>query len=378
MSDTQMNETQPVTPAPAAPVDETQQKPSKPKRKFNWWIVGGIFAVLIIGAVGATAGYYSGIENRKAVENNNRALAASMQYQLGVTDLQAGRYEFAKQRFEYVIQIDPGFPGVLEKMAELAIIVNATATPTPAPVLTPVPTLDLSGVESLLSQAKQFLVAKDWNSAISALDAIRKQNSSFKTLEVDGLYYLALRYRGIEKINQLGELESGIYDIVLMSRFGPVDKESRDADEWAKYYIYGASSWGIDWLKVVKDIQVVYANFPYMQDQAHMTAMERYRIALSKVGDTLSLKGKWCEAVPYYQQSLQVGSNEQVIVALTKANNKCAALTPSETPTGPVVPVETPIVEPTSADTTTPPTDIPPTAVPPTEVPTVETTPPGG
>ena len=81
-----------------------------------------------------------------------------MQYQLGVTDLQNSRYEFAKQRFEYVIQLDPGFPGVLEKMAEIAIIMNATATPTPAPIATVAPTLDLSGVESLLAQAKQFLV----------------------------------------------------------------------------------------------------------------------------------------------------------------------------------------------------------------------------
>jgi len=260
-------------------------------------------------------------------------VAASMQYQLGLTDLENGNYDFAKQRFEYVIQLDPGFPGVLEKMAEIAIIVNATTTPTTAPEATVAPTLDLSGVESMLAQAKQFLVAQDWTSAITALDAIRKENPDFNTLEVDGLYYLALRNRGIQQIYQLGKLEKGIFDIVLMSRFGPIDKESRDASEWAALYIHGASWYGIDWFKVVKDLEVVYANFPNMQDNSHMTASERYRIALAGVGDALSSTEKWCEAVPYYLQSLQVADNEKVGGAYAKANKKCIELTPTEVPT---------------------------------------------
>ena len=333
MVDDPMNETQPVNPVPDQPDNESTTTIVPRKGGQKWWVIGGIIAVLVITAIGALGGYFSGIANRKATENNNRALAASMQYQLGLTDLQAGRYGFAKQRFEYVIELDPGFPGVLEKMAEIAIVMNATATPTPAPIPTAAPTLDLSGVENLLAQSKQFLVAKDWSGAISALDAIRKGNPSFKTLEVDGLYFLALKYRGIEKIYQLGKLESGIYDITLMTRFGPMDVDSRDASEWATSYIYGTSFWGVDFLRVVKDLEIVYTNFPNLQDQGHVTAFERYRMALAGVGDQLALKEKWCDAVPYYFKSLQVGDNGKVGEAYTKANNKCIALTPTETPT---------------------------------------------
>lgn len=374
MSDKPLNETQPVTPVPEKP-EGVNNGLSKPKKtSLRWWIIGGIVAVLIIGGIGAFAGYSAGISNRLATDKNARALAASMQYQLGVTDLQSGRYDFARQRFEYVIQLDPGFPGVLEKMAELQIIVNATATPTPAPIATPAPTLDLSGVENLLGQAKQFLVAKDWTSAIAALDAIRKQNPSFKTLEVDGLYYLALQNRGIQKINQLGELETGIFDIARMSRFGPISKEARDADEWATYYIYGARFWGVDWLRVIKDLQVVFANFPNMMDQAHMTAFERYRISLAKEGDALAAKEKWCDAAAYYMQSLQVADNGKVGESYTKANNKCIAMTPTETPIVTQAPAETPITEPTTEPTVAPPTIAPPTEAP-TVAPTVGTTP---
>jgi hypothetical protein len=377
MSDNQLSETQPVTPEPVKPENELSEQPYAPKSKLTWWIVGGIVTVLIVGAIGAFAGYYSGIANRQATEKNNKALAASMQYQLGVTDLKNSRYEFAKKRFEYVIQLDPGFPGVLEKMAEISIIMNATATPTPAPIATVAPTLDLSGVESLLAQAKQFLAAKDWNSATAALDAMRKQNASFKTLEVDGLYYLALRNRGIQKINQLGELESGIYDIVLMSRFGPIDKEARDADEWGSYYIYGARFWGVDWLKVIKDLQIVYANNPYMLDQAHITAKDRYRIALAKEGDQLFAKGNFCDAASYYLQSLQVADDGKIGESYTKANNKCLASLPTETPSvtpgGEVTPITEPTIAPTEVTPPVVPTEVP-TAVP-TEVPTITPTP---
>ncbi len=355
MSDNSMNETQPVNPVPVKPDNAIPPMAKPGKKGVKWWLIGGIVGVLLITAFGALGGYYSGIANRQAIAQNNRSLAASMQYQLGLTDMQNGNYDFAKQRFEYVIQLDPGFPGVLEKMAEIAIVMNATAIPTDAPIATAAPTLDLSGVENLLAQSKQFLVAEDWTGAMAALDAIRKENPSFKTLEVDGLYYLALRSRGIQKIYQLGKLESGIFDITLMSRFGPIDKDSRDASEWASLYIHGAAWWGVDWLKVVNDLAIVYTNFPNMLDNGRQTAIERYRIALAGVGDTLAGQSKWCEAVPYYLQSLQVGDNGKVGELYTKANNKCIALTPTETPTLEVLPTDTLVIpDPTESPTVEP------------------------
>ncbi len=65
MSDIQMSETQPITPESVKPENELPAQPSKPKSKLTWWIVGGIVAVLIVGAIGAFGGYYSGIETRK-------------------------------------------------------------------------------------------------------------------------------------------------------------------------------------------------------------------------------------------------------------------------------------------------------------------------
>ena len=362
MNDQNIEHTQPSTPVPS---EETQQvtpptPPSKKKSTLWQWIVGGLLTVIIIGGLGALAGYYSGIEIRKSVENNQRTLAASMQYQMGVADLEAGRYEFAKQRFEYVIQVDPAFPGVLENMAKVNIIMNATATPEVLPTLTPAPTLDLSGVEALMAQAKQFMAAQDWDNALITLDAIRKQNPTFKTLEVDGLYYRLYRSRGIQKIMQKGLLEGGIYDFALTRLFGPLDKEGRDAEEWAVMYIDAARYFGWNWEKAVSALGEIYQFFPGLQDSSHRSVADRYREALYRYADTFLEKEKWCEAVPYYQQSLAMAEEQKVIVNYTKANNKCVASQPTTAPTvdpnatiepvpteETVVPTEEPTIEPT-------------------------------
>jgi outer membrane protein assembly factor BamD (BamD/ComL family) len=313
--------------------------------------------IVIIGGLGALAGYYSGISIRKAVEQNQRTLAASMQYQLGVADLDAGRLDLAKQRFEYVIQLDPSFPGVLENMARLTIIMNATATPTVMPTMTPAPTLDLSGVEALLGQAKQLMAAQDWNNAQTTLDALRKQNPSFKTLEVDGLYYRLYRSRGIQKIMQEGKLEAGIFDFALARQFGPLDKEGRDAEEWAMMYLNAARYFGWEWEKAVVALGDIYQYIPGMRDSSNRTVADRYRESLYRYADTLLEKEKWCQAEPIYLQSLNMANDDKVLVNYTKAKNKCAASQPTAEPTvDPNIPTETPtepVVEPTEAETPT-------------------------
>ena len=336
MSEQNLNEETPVLPDI---LENTQPVVIKPKKKTGLWIAGILLSVIIITALGGLAGYYAGLQNRKATEANNRLLATSLQYQLGVEDLIRGNYDFAKQRFEYVIQLDPSYPGVLEKMAELSIIMNATATPIPAPEVTPVPTLDTSGVEGLLNQAKQFMVGQDYDSVIAALDAMRKENPSFKTLEVDGLYYLALRNRGINKIQKYGKLESGIFDIVLMSRYGPIDKDARDASEWAGYYIYGASFYGIDWGRVIKDLKVVHENYPYLMDQSKVSATFRYWTALYKYGLQLwqaNENKNACLASDYYVAAWALNQNIPAadIRELTRAQKLCTEqqAVPTESP----------------------------------------------
>lgn len=348
MSDQNLDQTQPAAVPPAE--DKKQETPTsgekKPKSRTWQWIVGGILAMIIIGGLGALAGYYAGIENRKAIEQGQRTLAATTQFQLGMADMQAGRYDFAKQRFEYVIQVDPAFPGVLENMAKLTIIMNATATPVVLPTFTPAPTLDLSGVESMLAQAKQFLAAQDFDNTITTLDSIRKQNPTFKTLEVDGMYYRAYRGRGIVFIIQKGELEQGIYNFAMARLFGPTDKEANDAEAIAKMYLNAARYFGWDWEKAVGTLGELYQTYPSMIDSSGRSVADRYREVLFRYGDLLYADDKYCKAVSYYDQSLGMGTDQKDIPEYGKASRKCIESLPTATPTiDPNIPTETPPTE---------------------------------
>ncbi len=360
MSEQNNAETQPSSPVPTQEADNHPAVGPK-RKKSGMWIVWGLLAIILVAGAGGLGGYFAGITDRKAVEKNQREIETSTQFLLGMADMQAGRYTFAKQRFEYVIQLDPSYPGVLENMAKLTIIMNATATPEVMPTFTPAPTMDLSGVEAMLVQTKQLLVASDWNGAIQLLDNLRKENVTFKTLEVDGLYYLALRNRGMQKIVN-GNLEGGIYDFAVMKRFGPQDKDSKDQQEWAVMYLQAARYFGWDWEKAVMYLGEVYQYIPTLMDSSHRTVADRYRESLGKYADVLSGKEKWCDAYPYYDQSLAIGNDNAFAEARTKAYNKCQASLPTATPT----------IDPSSIVTEEPPAPTEETVIP--EEPTAEST----
>ncbi len=71
------------------------------------------------------------------------------QYELGVVDLAAGRYDMARQRFEFVISLNPNFPGAREKLTEAMMAQAIVYTPTPQPTPTIEPTPDLRGEEEI-------------------------------------------------------------------------------------------------------------------------------------------------------------------------------------------------------------------------------------
>ena len=54
------------------------------------------------------------------------------------------------------------------------------------------------------------------------LDTLRRKDPAFHTVEVDGMYYFALRNLGVDLI-QAGNLEGGIYELTLAERFAPLE-----------------------------------------------------------------------------------------------------------------------------------------------------------
>ena len=252
----------------------------------------GLIIILILAIL---AGYGSGISIRKDTQTSVLSQQLGEQFQFALVDMQFGRYANARQRFEFIIANDPGYPGAQQKLTEVLVLINVP-TPTITPSLTPTP--DFTGAEQAFTRAQQLIAAQDWTGAISALDQMRKLDWNYQTSLVDGMYYFALRNYGYSLITQQGNLEGGIYQLTLAERFGPLDRDSNGLREGARYYLIGASFWELDWAQVISYFDQVRA-WGNLWDGT-MTASERYWFAAMRYADQLVGEGQFCDADSYY------------------------------------------------------------------------------
>lgn len=302
--------------------------------------------------------------------NSDVALELQVQFELARMDITEKRYEAARARLEWIIEWNPGFPGVTDLLAEALYQASITATPTLAPTPTPVPptpTPDTRGIEKLYSDAQEALLGGNWTVAIDTLLTLRKRDANYNAVKVDGMLYVALRYRGLDKIKGSGktdvtitkvDLEGGMYDLKLAENFGPLDVDALKYRRWAQWYISGSSFWNVDWQRAVEYFALVSNEAPYLVDINGWPAIERYRYALIKYADQLAGMGDCAGASEQYQKALALGPNLDLEATAVAASSNCSPGQPQETPTTPIV--ETP-------GTGTPTTSQEPTLTPPPE-----------
>ena len=365
MSDPDPKDTQPTLPSAAK--GEITGKISSSKKNIPRWLPVLVFVVLV--AIGLLAGYGSGMGLRYSAQNTQASAQILDQFQLGVQAANAGQYEVAKLHFESVIKMDPNFPGVKAAYADLLMHMQTTPTLTLTPSPTVSPTPDLRSAEDQFKNAQDLIKASDWNGAISKLDSLRKVAPTYHTAEVDGMYYIALRQRGISKIIAEScdniNLEGGIYDLTTAERFGPLDGYADGLRTYARLYITGASFWDQDWVQAQNYFAQVIAGFPNMRDSSCDSATERWRQATIKYADQLAARNDFCGAEEQYNAAFTINSlkNEAIFPTATAVRDQCSGGSSG----GGDTPVETPTPggeTPTPGGETPTPTLEPPTATP--------------
>jgi hypothetical protein len=180
-------------------------------------------------------------------------------------------------------------------------------------------------------------------------------------VEVDGMFYIALRNRGLDKILVDGSLEPGMYDLSLAERFAPLDSSAEGTRTYARLYLTGASYWDVDWSQVTYYFGQIYEILPNLRDGTGMTATERYRQGLLEYGTQLANAEKYCQAQEYFNKALGIADDPQAQPTAQWVADKCwekqnppTAVPPEATPTPTQsVPTEEPTQEPT-VDPTTP------------------------
>jgi len=335
---TELNDTNPV------PV-------TKPSRKTTLWValIGGVLVI-----AGLLLGIYAGIRIRQENELNLIKQTLGDQFNRGLQEMQSGQYDLARQRFEYVLKYDPAYPGAKDKLTEVLVLLSATATVVPSDTPTPdiSPTPDLRGVEELFNQAQQKLAASDWDGTQQTLDSLRQKNPDYKTVQVDGMYYILLRNRGVDKILVQHNLEGGIYDLTLAEHFGPLDNNAAGLRNFSRLYLTGASLWDVDWAQVVYYFQQLTVSLPNLTDSSGYTAGQRYYLALIEYGKVLMSKNKPCDAQIQFDLAWAISPADNFRGIRKDATDQCNASKPP-TPTVPL-PTDTP-----ESSTPEPPTETP-------------------
>jgi tetratricopeptide (TPR) repeat protein len=316
--------------------DGTPLAKGRSRRWWVSWLLWGLLGVLVLGILiiaGSYMGYQQGINDRTGYEATQVAAAIEEQYQLGLQDMQAGNYEVARQRFDYVLQINPNYPGVIDLMAEVLLVLNATATPTPAPTATATPanspTPDLRGAEELFVHAQNSLAEEQWDQAIETLETLRKTNPEYKAIDVDGMFFVAYRNRGAKNIGA-GNLEQGIYDLTLAESFGVLDTEAVGYRTWARYYITGASFWGVQWDQAIYYFEQVAPQYPNMHDGTGWTAAQRYVEAIVGYGGWFESQEKWCDAEEQYHRAYEISGDPTTREARDRASDYCNGVEPDK------------------------------------------------
>ncbi|MCC6271299.1 MAG: hypothetical protein IT190_08485 [Microbacteriaceae bacterium] len=228
---------------------------------------------------------------------------------------------------------------------------SSMPTPTVAPTLTATP--DFSGAENAFVRAQQLVQAQDWPGALTALDTIRKLDATYKTAQVDGMYYFALRNQGHDLITKQGNLEGGIYYLTLAERFGPLDNTAIGLRDGARAYITGASFWELDWPQAISYFEQVGAGWPTMWDGS-MTASQRYFIALTSYGNELFAKQEFCDAYDVFETAAALGAldgtsannSAKAYVQCNPATEVVPTVTTETAPAATEVPTETPTAAP--------------------------------
>lgn len=291
---------------------QTQPTPAK-KRRRGWpfWTMIGVLALVVIGVTSGFLGYFQGIRIRTEAADSQVHKTLEEQFRLGAQELAEGQNERARQRFEYILRIEPNFPGAQQGLAESLMRLNSTATPTPQPTATPqlpTSTPDMRAVDEKYQQAQTALSNKSWTEVIDTLLAIRKSDPIYNAVDIDGMLWLALRNRGGDKIMREADLEGGLYDLALAESFGPLDVEAQGYQTWARLYITGASFWEINWKETINYFSQVAPMVPNLRDGSNWTATERYRLASIYYAAQLFAAEDGCGAVENFDIALTMGA----------------------------------------------------------------------
>lgn len=342
-----------------------RRSPSGHRRMNRLWLLAIPILAIVTLAVSVSTGYMQGLRQRSVSEAASEAAVLQEQMNKAIDDLAVARYELARQRFEYILSVDPNYPGASDLLAQsLAAMNEPTSTASPVASPTQTPTVDMSSYEGIFQSAQSAFTRGDWTTTLDLLLVLRAEDPTYRLAEVNSMMAGALRGRGMEKLMNT-RLEQGIYDLTLAERFGPLDGQAASWRNSAQFYIFANSYFGLDpGLAAEYFGQICEAGIWGACRKFGESSIEyANRLVLEKSPDV-------CQIVQWYEQGYAYALDEKSAPTATKVGELCqtatapvptgsitptaGTLTPTVTSTGIILPSATPSETPAGPPSPTP------------------------
>jgi tetratricopeptide (TPR) repeat protein len=273
--------------------------------------------------VSATGGYIAGQKQRDVGATQTTVVEIDQQFALGVSDLDAGRYNLAAERFRWVLQRRSDYPGAADRLAaaeQQLISGQATSVPTLPPSTSDDPT-------ELFAEASGYFEREEWANAISRLEQVQTIDPTYRDVDVKEMLYKAYSTLGLGYIRG-DRIEEGLFLLDLAEQIRPLDDLTGGERYLASLYSTGQTYWGLDWNVVIRNFEAILPIAPTYRDVS-----ARLREAYVRFGDQLVARNAACDAVTQYENALALAQDDAVEAKRDAAAQACTNPSPLATAT---------------------------------------------
>jgi tetratricopeptide (TPR) repeat protein len=268
----------------------------------------GLLTLIVASAVG---GIVVGLQDRET----DRHAQADRYYQEGLANFASGKLELAKADFEYVLRLEPTYPGVREQIAQVTDRLTIKPTPTSAALT--------SAIDQLYQTGLTAYQAKKWATAIDALAQVRSIDPAYQAAQVSQYLFDASVTYGLELI-ATDRLEEAIAYLDQAAYIRPLPAEAALQAQYARLYLTARGYWNVNWDTAIEQFTELYAIAPGYKD-----TFARLVGSYIEYGNERVRAGDSCAAEKQYAEALKLQPNATLQGKLDQATQICLTATPA-------------------------------------------------
>ena len=304
--------------APIVAVKPAPRNTTKTRRLSATTLLILVFACGFIGLIAAAiaGGVAAGLQDRKADDQAR----LDQFYQEGLANRAADKLPLAKADFEYVLRLNPTYPGAREQLAQIQDLLTVKPTPTTSAIVVDV-------TQQLYQAGLAAYQKKDWQKALEIFAQVRSINATYEKDAVAQMVYDAALTYGLE-LAQADRLEEAIAYLDQAAYIQPLPAKAEAEAQYARLYITARDYWNVNWEKAIESFGELYHLGPGYRD-----TFARYVEAYIQYGDERMRAGDPCTAQTQYEAALQLRPSATLQEKVDKSKEVCLTAPPSITGT---------------------------------------------